>query len=307
MKVFVAGATGVLGRRAVHRLLEAGHEVTAVSRTSQADRRLRQAGATPVRVDLLDPAAVRAAVGHHDAVVNLATHIPPTSRAWRRGAWRENDRLRGEGATNLAAAATDAAVLVQESIAFLYDDHGADRIVESDRIRPGRVTASALTAEAAAHAFTRVDQRGVVLRFGQFVAPDAHHTRDLVAMARRGRLAMLGDPAGYVSLVDVDDAARAVVAALQAPAGTYNVAEHEPATRAEHAAALAAAIGRPVRGLPAWLNRAPLAEPLTRSHRLSTARLRTTTGWQPHVPELRADWDRVLGGLDGERGEVQHA
>ena len=307
MKVFVAGATGVLGRRVLPRLLEAGHEVTAVSRTSGADRRLLEVGATPVRLDLFDPAAVGIAVGGHGAVVNLATHIPPTSRAWRRSAWRENDRLRREVATNLAAAATDAAVLVQESIAFLYDDHGSDRIAEPDRIRAGLVTVSALTAEAAAHAFTRDGRCGIVLRFGQFVAPEARHTRDLVAMARRGRLAMLGDPAGHVSLVDVDDAARAVLAALSAPAGTYNIAEDEPASRAEHAAALAAATGRPVRPLPAWLGRSRLAEPLTRSHRLSAARFRETTGWSPRVPEIRADWDRVLGFLGENRKEAQHA
>ncbi len=307
MKVFVTGATGVLGRRAVPRLREAGHEVTAVSRTTQADRRLREVGAEPVRLDLFDPVAVAAAAGGHDAVVNLATRIPPAARAWRRRAWRENDRLRQEAATNLAAAATDAEVLVQESIAFLYADHGAERIVESDRVRPGAATASALAAEAAAHACTRDGRRGIVLRFGQFVAPDARHTRDLVAMAQRGRLAMLGDPAGYVSLLAGDDAARAVVAALQAPAGTYNVAEDEPATRAEHASALAAAVGRTVRPLPAWLGRSRLAEPLTRSHRLSTARFRHATGWQPHVPEIRADWERVLGSLDEGRKEAEHA
>lgn len=307
MRVFVAGATGVLGRRAVARLVEAGHEVTAVARTPAADQRLRAAGAEPVRLDLFDPTAVASAVEGHEALVNLATHIPPASRAWRRGAWRENDRLRGEAASNLAAGARDAAVVVQESIAFLYEDHAAARIEEPDRIRPGVATASALTAEAAAHAVTADGRRGVVLRFGQFVAADARHTRDLVAMARRGRLAMLGAPDGYVSLVDADDAARAVVAALHAPAGIYNVAEVEPSTRAEHARALAAAVGRPVRPLPSWLGRTRLAEPLTRSHRLSTTRFQAATGWHPRVPEIRADWPRVIGHADERPQETQHA
>jgi nucleoside-diphosphate-sugar epimerase len=307
MKVFVAGATGVLGRRAVARLLDAGHEVTAVVRTVEATDRIRAAGARPVTVDLFDPPRVAAAVGGHDAVVNLATHIPATMHAWRRGAWRENDRLRREAATNLVAGAADAVVVVQESIAFLYDDHGTDRITESDRVRPGPVTGSALAAEAAAHAATADGRRGVVLRFGQFVAPDAGHTRYVLAMARRGRLALLGPPAGHVSFVDADDAAAAVVAALDAPAGTYNVCEDEPATRAEHAAALAAVAGRPVRPLPRWLGRTRLAEPLARSHRLSNARLRAVTDWRPRVPEIRADWERVAGNAGDEPKEAQHA
>lgn len=307
MNVFVAGATGVLGRRVVPRLLRDGHEVTAVSRTALADRRLREHGATPVRLEVFDPAAVTAAVSGHEAVVNLATHIPRTARAWRRGAWRENDRLRQQAAADLAAAALDAAVVIQESIAFLYDDHGADRITESDRIRPGTVTASALTAEAAAHAVTVDGRRGVVLRFGQFAAPEAAHTRDLVAMARRGRLAMLGAPDGHVSFVDADDAAEAVVAALYAPAGTYNVCEDEPAPRAEHATALAEIVGRPVRPLPAWLGRSRLAEPLTRSHRLCNARLRKATDWRPRVPEVRADWERIVGRTGDKPEEAQHA
>jgi nucleoside-diphosphate-sugar epimerase len=307
MQVFVAGATGVLGRRVVPRLLEAGHAVTAVARTPEAEGWLRAHGAAPVRLEVLDPAAVAAAARGHEAVVNLTTHIPPTTRAWRRGAWRENDRLRREVATNLVAGATGAGVVVQESIAFLYDDHGADRIVESDRIRPGPVTGSALAAEAAAHAATADGRRGVVLRFGQFVAPDAGHTRDLLALARRGRLAMLGAPDGHVSLVDADDAAAAVVAALQAPAGTYNVCEDEPATRAEHARALAAVVGRPVRPLPRWLGRTRLAEPLARSHRLATARLKAVTDWAPQVPAIRADWGRVAGHAGDGPKEAQHA
>lgn len=307
MDVFVAGATGVLGRRAVPALVEDGHQVTAVARTAAAERQLRVAGATPVRLDLFDRAAVAATVSRHEAVVNLATRIPPTTRAWRRDAWRENDRLRQQAAANLAAGAREASVLVQESIAFLYDEHGPAWVEEPAPIRPGVVTTSALAAEATAHAVTTPRRRGVVLRFGQFVAPEARHTRDLAALARRGRLAMLGPADGYVSLVDADDAARAVVAALSAPAGTYNVAEEVPCTREVHARALTAVLGRPVRSLPSWVGRSRIAEPLTRSHRLSSARLTSATGWRPRVPEVRADWARVLGYVDTEPQGTPHA
>ena len=87
-KVFVAGATGVLGKRAVARLVAEGHEVTGVARSEQKAQLLRRLGAAPVAVDVFDAAAVRDAVAGHDVVMNLATHIPPLSKAAAPGAWK---------------------------------------------------------------------------------------------------------------------------------------------------------------------------------------------------------------------------
>src|SRR6478735_4710910 len=125
MRVFVAGSTGVVGRRAVVALVAAGHEVTALVRSPEKAALARTLGATPVEGSLFDPDALRAAVAGHDAVCNLATHIPPLTRAANPGAWAENTRIRSEGSGNLvdAALAAGATVYVQESIAFLYGDH----------------------------------------------------------------------------------------------------------------------------------------------------------------------------------------
>src|SRR5437868_15346780 len=121
MRVFVAGATGVLGRRAILALVAGGHAVTAVVRSPAKAALARSLGATPVEGGLFDPDALRAAVAGHDAVCNLATHIPPLTHAAGPGAWDENTRIRSEGARNLvdAALAAGASVYVQESIAFL--------------------------------------------------------------------------------------------------------------------------------------------------------------------------------------------
>ena len=128
MQVFVAGATGVLGRRVVARLVAAGHEVTGVARSPEKDALLETLGARPVRVDLFDADAVRAAVVGHDAVVNIATKIPPVAQMARLRAWDENERIRREASANLVdgAIAAGATVFVQESLAFLYGEHGAD-------------------------------------------------------------------------------------------------------------------------------------------------------------------------------------
>src|SRR3954471_16139298 len=128
MRVFVAGSTGVIGHRAVRALVAAGHQVTAVVRSPAKAAFARSLGATPVEVSIFDPDALRAAAVGHDAVCNLATHIPPLARAASANAWAENTRIRTEGSRNLvdAALAAGATVYVQESIAFLYGDHRDD-------------------------------------------------------------------------------------------------------------------------------------------------------------------------------------
>jgi len=91
VRVFVAGATGVVGRRVVPALVGAGHGVTAVGRTPERRETLARMGAVPAELDLFDKGAVARAVAGHDAVINLATHIPLSTRMLFPGAWREND------------------------------------------------------------------------------------------------------------------------------------------------------------------------------------------------------------------------
>src|SRR5512142_3230666 len=96
LEIFLAGATGVLGRRVVPLLVGAGHRVTGVARSAEKEAALTAMGALPARVDLFDPREVASAVRGHDVIINLATHIPPSSRALLPWAWRENDRVRRE-------------------------------------------------------------------------------------------------------------------------------------------------------------------------------------------------------------------
>src|ERR671932_756223 len=94
MQIFVTGATGVIGRRVVPLLLAAGHQVTAVARTPEKSAALERMGAAAVLLDLFAAEAVRRAVAGHQVVINLATHIPPSTRMFLPGAWRANDRIR---------------------------------------------------------------------------------------------------------------------------------------------------------------------------------------------------------------------
>lgn len=294
MKVFVAGATGVLGRRAVAKLVGAGHDVTAVTRSAQKADAMRGIGATPVDVDLFDPASVTPAVAGHEVVMNLATHIPSPSRAALRSAWRENDRLRRDASRILVEAALvgGATRYVQESIAFMYPDSGDAWIDEDVPLDPIPFARTVLDAEAQAKRFEAAGRTAVVLRLGQFYG-DGVHTDLQVSMARRGISTFLGPREGYLASIQLDDAGDAVVAALRAPSGTYNVTDDEPLTRAEASAALAAAVGRPrLRTPPAAVARLTggMGKMLLRSQRVSNRRFKEATGWAPAHPSARTGW-----------------
>ncbi len=293
MRIFVAGGTGVAGRRAVPALVAQGHEVTVVARGPEKADAVRSWGAAPVEVDLFDPEAVAAAVAGHDVVVNLATSIPPFSKAARTKAWATNDRLRREASRNLvdAALATGVGRYVQESVAFLYADGGDDWITEDHAVAPNSITASALEAEGEARRFEAGGGTTVVLRFGSFYGPDSSHTADVLRFARWGLGTTPGPRSAYLSSISTDDAATAVVvAATTAPGGIYNVVDDEPLTREAFDQVLAAAMGRkrlhPMPNLTARLLGDKL-DHVVRSHRVSNQALRAASGRAPRYPSVR--------------------
>jgi nucleoside-diphosphate-sugar epimerase len=299
MRIFVAGATGVVGRRAVPLLIAAGHEVTAVGRNPDKRRRLERAGATPVALDLFSPEQARAAVAGHDAVINLATHIPPGMRALVPWLWRENDRLRRTASAILseAARATGVQRFIQESFAPIYPDRGESWIDESVTLEPVPFNRSVLDAERSAQSFTAGGGIGVTLRFGAFYGPDAGHVIDLIKMIRRGWAPAPGPPESFISSVSHDDAASAVVAALGAPSGAYNVIDDEPLSHRDYVDTLAAALELPPPRLPpawaAWLF-GSVGALLARSLRISNRKLKQATGWQPKYPSVREGWRAMV-------------
>jgi nucleoside-diphosphate-sugar epimerase len=294
MKVFLAGATGAIGRFAVPALVAAGHDVTALARSSAKAAQLAEAGATPASVDLFDRPALAEALSGHDAVVNIATHIPPTTRAARASAWAENDRIRREGSATVADAAIAAGVgrYVQESITFTYPDRGEAWIDEGVPLDAPPALASTAAAEASVARFTATGGTGVVLRFAALYGPGSEQTDQMLALARRHVGVQTGRPGGYVSSLHLADAGTAVAAALTVPAGTYNAADDEPVRKRALADALADAVSvRPWVRVPGRLAplvfRGPTAG-ILRSHRVANAKLRAAGGgWAPRYPSAR--------------------
>ncbi len=294
-RIFLAGATGAVGRRLVPLLLRAGHHVSAVARTAERAAVLDRQGARPLSLDLFDARATEAAVAGHEVVINLATHIPHGLRALFRRSWRQNDRLRSLASANLvgAALAAGAARYLQESVVAVYRDGGAAWL---DELSPLDVTyhlRSALDAETAAQRFAVLGHTGVVLRFGYFYGLGAVHTVELARGLERGTAPLFGPPDAFTPTLYLDDAARAVVAALEVPSGTYNVVDDEPLTRRELVDTLAHALGlAPPKLLPAWVARlvGPVARAATRSLRVSAARFKEAARWTPEVPSVRRGW-----------------
>jgi len=302
MKIFVAGATGVVGRRLVPLLVDAGATVTAVARTDEKARQLSEQGATPRKVDLFDPAAVEAAVAGSDAVINIATKIPSGFRIFLPGAFRNNTRIRSLASQNLASAAiaTRARVFIQESFAPAYPDRGDEWIDESVPIAPASYARSVFDAESAAAEFTRSGGTGVVLRFSLFYGPDSSHTRSMIDSVRRGISPALGGD-GFVSSLWTGDAACAVFAALTVPAGVYNVTDDVPMRGREAFNLLADALGvKHPRVLPRWTTRlaGSVGETVARSLRISNARFRQAANWVPQVRSVREGWKRLVRELE---------
>jgi nucleoside-diphosphate-sugar epimerase len=303
MKVFVAGGTGAIGGQAVPALVRAGHQVTALARTPEKAALLSRRGATPIMVSIFDRVALKDAFMEHQAIVNLATAIPPTSKFMQTKAWADNDRLRTEGAAAVVDAAIEAGVsrVVQESVSMLYRERHDVWIDEDSPTDNFPMARANHAAEASANRFSLAGGVGVVLRFGWFYGPGARHSEEFLALARRRICVMMGPPDTYVSSVHVADGGAAVAAALTVPAGTYNIVDDEPLTKRAYADALAAAAGKRVcvrvPGRLALLL-GDRSTSLTRSLRVSNARFREASGWAPIYPSAREGWIAIAKALE---------
>jgi len=303
LKILVTGATGVVGRRLVPSLLQSGHRVTAIARSPKKREALTRLGATAIDVDLFAPDLVRRAAAGSDVIVNLATHMPPTfTKAVRRTAWTENDRLRSAGSANLVDAALAEGVgrFLQESFAPIYPDCGDRWIEENMPLEPVRYNRTVLDAESSAARFTAEGGTGIVLRYAGFYGPDSRFLSEGVRRVRAGRAFLPGAPDAFVSSVSHDDAAAATAAALAVPAGVYNVSDDEPLTRREYFDSLAKALGvPPPKLLPSWTRWlfGSLGELLSRSQRISNRKLKSVSRWRPKSPSIREGWPSVVEGL----------
>lgn len=309
MRVFVAGATGAIGRPLVAMLVRDGHEVTGMTRSGQKADALHAAGAKPVVCDALDAAAVRAAVldAGPDAVIDQLTAIPPqlNPRKIDRD-FALTNRLRTDGTRNLLAAAreTGADRFVAQSVAFVYEPNGSDRPHdEDDPLHTDVPESFRPTFEAVRDLEAQVrDADGTALRYGYFYGPGTAVSTDgsLADQARKRQLPIVGSGEGTWSFVHIDDAARATVAALNGPSGVYNIVDDEPAQAHEWIPAFSEAVGAPrPMHIPAFIARLVAGDyatlTMTKVEGASNARAKQQLGWTPEHRTWREGFRDGLG------------
>jgi 2-alkyl-3-oxoalkanoate reductase len=309
MRVFVAGATGALGRHLVPGLVAAGHEVTATTRTPGKVAQLREAGAEPVVVDGLDREAVIAAVraAAPEVIVHQMTALEGI-RSLRKPdkVFAATNELRTRGTDNLLAAAARAGTrrVIAQSNASVYEPTGGPVKTEEDPLvsRPPSPS-SARTLAAIRHVDRTVPleaPEGIVLRYGGFYGPGASEI--LVDAVRKRLVPVIGSGTGIWSFIEINDAAAATLAAVDRGApGVYNVVDSDPAPVAEWLPYLAKVAGaKPPLRLPAWLGRLLAGEfvvvQMTSWRGSSNEKARKELGWEPRYASWREGFRAWVSG-----------
>jgi nucleoside-diphosphate-sugar epimerase len=296
MRVFVAGAGGVIGSRLVPKLREHGHEVVAATRSAAKRSALRALGATAIALDGLDAAAVGEAVARAEPNVIVQEMTALTGVGDLRRFDQEfalTNELRTRGTDHLLAAAD--AVGVRRFVAQSYTGWPNERVgsavkTEEDPLDPSPPGGQRQTLEALRRLErTVVDAalEGVVVRYGALYGPGTSMANEYADLVRGRRLPLVGDGAGVWSFVHVDDAAAATALAVESGApGLYNIVDDDPAPVAEWLPYLAACLAAPQpRRLPVWLARLAVGEVgisvMTQIRGSSNAKAKQELGWQP--------------------------
>jgi nucleoside-diphosphate-sugar epimerase len=306
MRIFVAGATGAIGRRLVPELVTRGHSVTATTRTAEKVDMLQALGAEPVVVDGLDAVAVGEAVARAepDAIVHQMTALAGTPNLKHFDAWfAVTNELRTQGTQHLIAAATASGVkrLVAQSYSGWNNarDDGPVK-TEDDPLDPhpaAEQTKSLAAIRFLEDAVLAAPLEGIVLRYGSFYGPGA--SESLVEMVRKRKLPIIGAGTGIWSWIHLDDAATATVAAVEhGTRGIYNVVDDEPAPVSDWLPYLAEIVGaKPPRRVPVWLGRLAAGEVgvsmMTEIRGSSNAKARRELRWQPAWRSWREGFRQV--------------
>jgi 2-alkyl-3-oxoalkanoate reductase len=322
MKVFVAGATGAIGRQLVPQLVARGHEVVGMTRSASKQDLVHSLGARPVVADALDPDAVAQAVAsaEPELIVHQLTALSGPMRARdmrnpeRSPAATMTNRLRTEATEHLLAAgrAVGARRFVAQSFAaFRFARTGGPVQTEADPLDPNVPAAFRPGLAAILHleqAVTTMEWgEGLVLRYGGFygpgtgisLAPDAQ----LAGPIRKRRFPLVGGGGGVWSFVHIEDAAGATVAAVErGRPGIYNVVDDEPAPVREWLPVLATALdAKPPRRIPRWLARLAAGEMATammtdvRAASNANQKAKRELGWQLLYPSWRRGFAQGLG------------
>lgn len=313
MKIFLAGATGAIGSALVPQLTAAGHTVVGTTRSAAKAQRLRELGAEPVVLDALDRAAVLAAVAQArpDAIVHELTALSSVNPRKAAQTFEVTNRLRTEGLDHLleAAAAGDVERVVAQSFtSWPYARVGGPVKSESDPLDPNPPKQLRAALAALEHVERRVTAAGgVALRYGGFYGPGTGLApgAEQWEMVHERKFPVIGGGGGIWSLIQIEDAARATVAALErwTPGEIYNVVDDDPAPLREWLPALAQAIGAPPpRRVPRWIGRLlgeHVIAMMCEARGASNAKAKALLDWEPRWTSWREGFQALAASAGG--------
>jgi nucleoside-diphosphate-sugar epimerase len=321
MRIFVAGATGAVGKRLLPLLVASGHEVAGTTRSAGKADALRALGAEPVVLDVLDAEAVGRAVSQAgpEVVVHQATALTGIGSSLRKfdDVFEETNRLRTVGTDNLLAAAHASGVerfVAQSFAGWPYAREGGAIKTEADPLDPTPPGNAERTLAAIRHLEESVvgaeELVGIALRYGGFYGPGTSLSRDgeLIDVFRKRAFPIIGSGAGMWSFIHIEDAARATLAAIEhGERGIYNVVDDEPAPASQWLPYLASILdAKPPRHVPVWLARLAAGEQvvsmMTEARGASNAKAKRELGWQLLYPSWRKGF---VDGLDGD-ATIEH-
>ena len=310
MRIFVAGATGAIGRQLVPRLIARGHEVGGTSRTPAKLEQLRRQGATPFLVDALDAEQVAAAVASFEpeVIVHELTDLGHVNFRDFATSFAMTNRLRTEGTDHLLAAGRAIGIrrfVAQSFAGWPFARTGAAVKTEDEPLDTTPVAPMRETLDAIRHverATLEADwTEGVVLRYAGLYGPGTgvEPGGEMLEAIRTRKLPIIGDGNGIWSFVHIEDAAEAtVIAAERGTRGVYQIADDEPASVAEWLPVVADRLGaKPPMRVPRWLGRLLAGEVatvvMTEVRGASNAKAKRELGWTP-----RHSWRTSLGAAE---------
>jgi nucleoside-diphosphate-sugar epimerase len=308
MKVFLAGASGALGRRLIPQLIEHGHSVVGTTRTEAKAATLFDLGAKPVVLDALDRDAVIKAVvdAQPDAIIHQLTALSHIDFRKFEKSFELTDRLRTEGTDNLLAAADAVGVahfIAQSYAGWPYARIGGPVKSEREPLDPRPAPQTRRSLDAIRHLEMNVtEHNGIVLRYGGFYGPGTglQAEGDQLEMVRKRQFPVVGAGRAVWSFVHIDDAAAATVIALEhGKPGIYNIVDDDPAPVGEWLPYLAEVAGaKPPRHLPLWLARLVGGEHMVvlmdEARGASNEKARLELGWEPRHHSWRQGFPEVV-------------
>lgn len=312
MRIFITGATGVLGKRVVSKLLSEGYQVTALCRSVSNFQNLERQGVRPVWGNIYDAGEMKAAVRGHDVVMHLASAVPVNNQKLSSTDWLTNDLLREKATDCLAEASVAAGVklFLVPGVMLAYGDHKGKLIKDNTPLStklPADLQSAVKMEELVQTYIRKSGLPAVIMRLGIVYAEDSKHTQAMIDQLHSQEPAIIGKGDSYWNLIHADDAASAMVQAVKHYGlhigEIYNICDGTPVTARDFMSYLASAVNapapKPMSSLSAWLRLGrDNLKVVQASYKAKNDKAVQKLKWKPAFADYRQGIDHIVEALN---------